>query len=234
MYLKRMGFMFKKIVLMGIVLLLTLSFFTACGSEKNNDAELLANAEKVATELADAVMSYDLATVKKYSVLASDVCEEILASPLTEIREEDGSYNWDGVECGDFDGFVSAYDSEMNRKYEKLEITVTASEIYDDKTVLTSADERELLGRDESATKVYKEAVSKLSFEKVASVDFKIVFKDVSTVGVNGETESYDEKTVAMTVWLVLVNDEWRSYSPTLAGTFPPLAHFPRYTLETK
>ncbi len=245
--------MFKKYLSLVLVLLITLGLFTACGNESPAEAdkngasasedtnsaektteELLSEAEIIANSVAEATMHYDLTTIKEHSVLDSETCEQMLYNILAEVINEDGEYEWDGIYCGPaYDDFVKIYDEYNAREYEKLDITLTGSVLYNDTDVLTDADERELLYRDEDGIAAYYEAVNSLDIEKVAVFNYNIVFKDESTTDpMTGEPVVYEEKTVSMTVYMVLIDGKWMSYSPTLAGTFPPLAHFPRYTVE--
>lgn len=245
--------MIKKHLSLFLVLLIILSVFTACGSqtpaeadkkgssasEKTDSAEkteeeILSEVESIAYSVAEATMAYDLTTIKEYSVLDSEDCEKILRNILAEVINEDGEYEWDGIYCGPaYDDFVRVYDEDNARNYEKLDITLTDSALYDNTDILADADERELLYRDEDGIAAYNEAVSNLDIQKVAVFNYTIVFKDETTADpMTGEPEVYEEKTVAMAVYMVLIDGKWMSYSPTLAGTFPPLAHFPRYTVE--
>ncbi len=245
--------MFKKYLSLVLVLLITLGLFSACGSKspaeadkngagisedtdsaENATEELLSEAEIIANSVVEATMHYDLAIIKEHSVLDSEDCEKILYNILAEVINEDGEYEWDGIYCGPaYDDFVKVYDEYNAREYEKLEITLTDSALYSDTDVLTDADERELLYRDEDGITAYYEAVSNLDIENVAVFNYKIVFKDENTTDpMTGEPVVYEEKTVTMTVYMVLINGQWKSYSPTIAGTFPPLSHFPRYTVE--
>lgn len=249
--------MFKKYLSLILVLILTLSLFTSCGSESpagsdkngaaasenadgaingssDEDEAVIAEVEAIATDLANAVMVYDLATIKDYSVLDSEDCERILQNILTEVRTENGEYEWDGIYCGPtYDDFITVYDDYNDRNYEYLRITLTGTTLYDNTDILSEADERELLYRDEDGISAYEDAVAELQTERVAVSTFNIVFKDEAIVdSMTGETVTYEEKTVTMTIYMVLIDGQWKSYSPTIAGTFPPLGHFPRYTVE--
>lgn len=232
--------MIKKGILIVFALLLAVSALSGCSFSipaktgnneggQSGETAVLQEAEQIAADLAEAVMVYDLATIKKYSILDSAACEAILADILAEIKTNDGKYDWDGVICSSFGDFVEKYDTEMKRAYEKLEITVTNAAFYDSTDVLSDANARELLNRSADSAALYEEAVSKLDIERVAVIDFSVVFRDESVVGKNNETVTYEEESATMTVYLVCVNDQWKSYSPTLAGTLPPLGHFPRY-----
>ena len=245
--------MIKKYLSLVLVLLITLGLFTACGkddsasADKNSasanedadsatktDDEILAEAEDIAYTIAEATMAYDLTTIKKHSVLDSDTCEGMLSFMLSEILNEDGEYEWDGVYCGpEFDDFVRVYDEEKAREYESITITLTDSRLYNDTDILTEADTRELLHRDEDGTNAYNEAISTLVIDKVAVYNYTVTFTDKTTEDpMTGEPEIHEEKTVTLAIYMVLIDGEWMSYSPTLAGTLPPLTHFLRYTVE--
>ena len=245
--------MFKKYLSLVLFLLISLSIFTACekstpaDSDKNGAGasedtasaektteELLSEAETIAYSVAEATMAYDLTTIKEHSVLDLDTCEKILSFMLSEIINEDGEYEWDGIYCGpEFDDFVRVYDEENAREYENITITLTDSALYDNTDILTDADERELLYRDEDGITAYNEAINSLDIEKVSVFNYTVTFTDKSTEDpMTGEPVVYEEKTVTLAVYMVLIDGKWMSYSPTLAGTFPPLSHFPRYTVE--
>lgn len=236
-----------------LVLLISLSIFTACekstpaetdkngagasedtASAEKTTEEILSEAETIAYSVAEATMAYDLTTIKEYSVLDSDTCEKILSFMLPEVINEDGEYEWDGIYCGpEFDDFVRVYDEENAREYESITITLTDSVLYNDTDVLTDADERELLYRDEAGIAAYNDAVSNLDIEKVAVYNYTVTFTDKATEDpMTGEPEIHEEKTVTLSIYMALIDGEWKSYSPTLACTLPPLSHFPRYTVE--
>ncbi len=179
-------------------------------------------------------MVYDLATIKKYSILDGEDCEQILSRIIGELLNEDGEYEWDGIYCGpSYDDFIKVYDEEMYREYEKLQITLTDTKLYDDTDILSEADKRELYYREETGISAYEKAVADIKIDKVAVSNFNITFKDKTTNDpVTGETEEHEEINVTMTIYLVLTEGEWKSYSPTIAGAFPPLTHFTRYTVE--
>lgn len=245
--------MFKKCLSLVLVLLLALGTFTACGKDKSTSAdkngasanedtdsatkteeELLTDVQNIAYTIAEATMTYDLTTIKKYSVLDSDTCEKMLSFMLPEIINEDGEYEWDGVYCGpEFDDFVRVYDEENAREYESITIKLTDSKLYNNTEILAAADTRELLYRDENSTATYSEAVEGLNIEKVAVYNYTVTFTDKTTEDpMTGEPEIHEEMTVTLAIYMALIDGEWKSYSPTIAGAFPPLTHFPRYTVE--
>ena len=194
---------------------------------------MLEDAVEIADQVVEAVMVYDLKTITQYSVLSLDDSEQILDNMLGEIRLENGEYEWDGLYCGTYADFVEIYDREMSREYAVLEITQVSAELCPDTAVLQEADARELLNRDEAGAAAYREAVSKLPIDQVAVVEYTVHFQDQQTTNPKtGELETYEEMTVSVTVYMVQIQGRWLSYSPTIAGTFPPLGHFPRYTAE--
>lgn len=200
---------------------------------ENREAQMLEDAVKIADQVVEAVMVYDLKTITQYSVLTLDDSEQILDNILGEIRLENGEYEWDGLYCGTYADFVEIYDREMSREYAVLEITQVSAELCPDTAVLQEADARELLNRDEAGAAAYREAVSKLPIDQVAVVEYTVHFQDQQTADPHtGEPETYEEMTVFVTVYMVQIQGQWLSYSPTIAGTFPPLGHFPRYTAE--
>lgn len=236
--------MLKRLTALVLLLAVALACFTACGGKtpakknrnpvtptENTDAALLASAEQVAAIVAEATMVYDLTTIQTYSLLGLEDSERILDSILGEIRMENGEYEWDGVYCGTYGDFVRIYDEQMNRDYEFLEITQVDAQLYEDTQILSQADTLELMGRDETGIQAYYSAVESVSIERVAVVEYAIRCQDQQTADPHtGEPEVHEEISLSMTVYLVLVDGQWRSYSPSLPGTFPPLAHFPRYT----
>ena len=195
-----------------------------------DDASVIAEVEDLATTLANAVMAYDLKTLKQYSVLDVATCESIHKDMLN--YTDDGKIDWDGEICDTYADFILIYDGEMNREYEKLTVTITDTKLYDDTAVLTAADETELLYRDQMDTgdrTIYESAVAKLDVDRVAVVSFAVTFQDATTTEPDGSTTVHPEQSGTVSVYLVQIDGVWKSSSPTLAGVFPPLAHFPRY-----
>jgi hypothetical protein len=195
-----------------------------------DDTAVIAEVETLATTLANAVMAYDLKTLKQYSVLDTTTCESIHKDMLH--YTEDGKIDWDGEICDTYEDFIATYDGEMNREYEKLILTITDTQLYNDTTVLADADAIELLHRDAIDTgdkAIYEGAVAKLKIDRVAVVTFDVVFQDIATAEPGGTTQTYEEQSGTVVVYLVQIDGVWKSYSPTLAGVFPPLLHFPRY-----
>ena len=199
-------------------------------SAKDN-ATTITEVEELATMLANAVMVYDLNTLKQHSVLDTATCESIHKDMLN--YTEDGKIDWDGEICDTYEDFIAIYNAEKSREFEKLILTVTDTKLYDDTAVLADADAIELLGRDEMDTgdrAIYENAFSALEIDRVAAVTFDVVFQDVATTE---PARTYEEQHGTITVYLVQIGGVWKSYSAPLAGAFPPLAHFPRY-LKTK
>lgn len=226
-------------VLMTVGMLL--SFCAGCSQPADNtdadtkqpaadDTAVITEVEALATTLANAVMAYDLKTLKQYSVLDAAICESIHKDMLN--YTEDGKIDWDGEICDTYEDFIATYDGEMNREYEKLTLTITDTQLYNDTAVLADADAIELLHRDAMDTgdkAIYEGAVAKLAIDRVAVVTFDVGFQDVATTEPDGTTQTYEEQSGTVTVYLVQIDGVWKSYSPTLAGVFPPLLHFPRY-----
>lgn len=195
-----------------------------------DDTATIAEVEELATTLANAVMVYDLNTITQYSVLDTATCESIHKDMLN--YTEDGKIDWDGEICDTYADFVTIYDAHMSREFETLTLTVTDTKLYDDTAVLADAAAIELYMRDEMDTgdrAIYEAAFSALKIDRVAVVTFDVTFQDVASTEPGGTTETYEEQSGTITVYLVEIGGVWKSYSPTLAGVFPPLAHFPRY-----
>ena len=226
-------------ILLTVVMLLSLCAGCAQPAGNHNDdtkkpaeddTSVIAEVEDLATTLANAVMAYDLNTIKEYSVLDVATCESIHKDMLN--YTDDGKIDWDGEICDTYEDFILIYDGEMNREYEKLTVTITDTQLYNDTAVLADADAIELLHRDAMDTgdkAIYEGAVAKLDIDRVAVVTFDVVFQDIATTEPGGTTKTYEEQSGTVTVYLVQIDGVWKSYSPTLAGVFPPLVHFPRY-----
>lgn len=224
------------------VLLILLCFvfvLTAVGCQSaspSDNAPTADEAEDLAFTVANAVMNYDLTTLKEHAALGMNYYETLVRPHLT--ITEDGKFDWDGLLFDTVNDFMTAYDAEMNGEYKKLEITVTSTTLYENEDaaeVIAAADTIEKLFRSEEEMTVYALAVAGLTYDRVAVCEVSILFQNADKTEPGGEIATYPETAAAMTVTLVEIDGTWRSYSPSLGGTFPPLGTLQRYlTAEEK
>lgn len=221
--------MLKKIFSLLFSLLLALTFFAGCKAEPDDSAEI-AQAEAIALEVAEAVMTYDLEVIRAHSLLGTDLCEQVNTLLVNELKTDDGKYDWDGLVSDTFDGFIEVYDSHNSQEYETLEVVSLGTVLHDGKEALAKADERELLNRNDADAALYRSAVAKLEPERVAVTSVSVTARPKAfNDPIDASAVTYEENTVTLEVYSALVDGVWKCYSPSIVSVFPPLAHFPRY-----
>lgn len=230
--------MLKKLLAVFLALIMLLSILCGCGAKQNSaqnnsttttEKDELKTVSDLALLLGNAVMVYDLQTIMEHSALSLEESERILADVLP--YAEDGTLQWEGNTYESYEDFVKGYDAVNNKEYQKLEIELTDVKIMglEASNRLNPANERERLYRSQFGATTFSHAVARLKIDKIAIATLRVCFQNADSVGVNGATNTAEEQTGTIIVYMVQIGGQWKSYSPTICGTFPPQSHFNRY-----
>ncbi len=223
--------MLKKGISLLLAFIMIAGIFAGCAEKEEQlppEASSLETVKTIALEIGEAVMRYDLQTLRTYSVLPLDAADRILNKTVP--RDENGNVQWEGQVYDGLESFLSAFDTKLDVEYENLALEVTNAdilELVDADSAFDRAHARERKYRRDYEFEMFLEENSKLVFVRAAVVTLQIRYQEKEEDGTPGQ-----RKQAQMEVVLVWEGDSWKAFSPNLTGMFRPGIVLNRYLIN--